>query len=79
MNEQEFERFGEQIKRQGENQGGTMTQLVYNPDTGEFEQVAKGAPLRPASLCRTEFDNLVQLSDGSLLGLFLCQRQTDIV
>jgi hypothetical protein len=43
MNEQEFERFGEQIKRQGENQGGTMTQLVYNPDTGEFEQVAKGA------------------------------------
>ena len=39
----EFERFGEQIKRQGENQGGTMTQLVYNPDTGEFEQVAKGS------------------------------------
>jgi hypothetical protein len=43
MNEQELERFGEQIKRQGENQGGTMTQLVYNPDTGEFEQVAKGS------------------------------------
>ena len=43
MNEQEFERFGEQIKKQGENQGGTMTQLVYNPETGEFEQVAKGS------------------------------------
>ncbi|MBP5513380.1 MAG: hypothetical protein J6Y04_01175 [Bacteroidaceae bacterium] len=42
MNEQELERFGQQIKRQGENQGGTMTQLVYNPVTGEFEQVAKG-------------------------------------
>ena len=43
MNEQELERFGEQIKRQGENQGGTMTQLVYNPGTGEFEQVARGS------------------------------------
>lgn len=42
MNEQELERFGEQIKRQGENQGRTMTQLVYNSDTGEFEQVARG-------------------------------------
>ena len=41
MNEQELEKFGNQIKDQGE--GGTMTQLVYNPNTGEFEQVARGA------------------------------------
>ena len=43
MNEQEFENFGEQIKEQGKNQGNAMTQLVYNPETGDFEQVARGA------------------------------------
>ena len=37
MNEQELERFGEQIKQLG---NGTKD-LVYYPETGEFECVSK--------------------------------------
>ena len=42
MNEQEFKRFGEQIKEQGETNGGTMYDLIFNPVTGDFEQKPKG-------------------------------------
>ena len=43
MNEQEFKQFGEQIKKQGETNGGTMYDLVFNPVTGDFEQIIKGS------------------------------------
>ncbi len=42
MNEQEFERFGQQIKEQGEKQGHTMMDLVFDPVSGDFKQVPKG-------------------------------------
>lgn len=40
MNEVEF---GEEVRRQGRPQetGGSMKDLVYNPVTGEFEQVSR--------------------------------------
>lgn len=36
--------FGEEVRRQGhpETAGRSMKDLVYNPVTGEFEQVARG-------------------------------------
>ena len=42
MNEQELVKFGEQIKEQGENQGHTMMDLVFDPISGDFKQVPKG-------------------------------------
>lgn len=42
MTEKELERFGEQIKEQGENQGNTMMDLVFDPVSGDFKQVPKG-------------------------------------
>lgn len=38
----ELERFGNQIKEQGEGQGSTMMDLVFDPVTGDFKQVPKG-------------------------------------
>jgi hypothetical protein len=43
------------------------------------EKVAKGAALRPATLCGTELDDLVQLSEGIICRFGLSQRKTDIV
>lgn len=34
------EQFGEQVRRQGE--GTAMTELVFNPVTGDFEQRPSG-------------------------------------
>lgn len=34
------ERLGEEVRQQG--QGTAMTELVFNPTTGEFEQKPKG-------------------------------------
>ena len=42
MNSTELERFGNQIKEQGEEQGSTMMDLVFDPVTGDFKQVPKG-------------------------------------
>jgi hypothetical protein len=36
------EQFGEQVRVQGQTNGGSMTELVFNPTTGEFEQRPKG-------------------------------------
>ena len=38
----ELERFGNQIREQGERQGSTMMDLVFDPVTGDFKQVPKG-------------------------------------
>lgn len=38
----ELERFGNQIREQGESQGRTMMDLVFDPLTGDFKQVPKG-------------------------------------
>ena len=35
------EQFGEEIRKQG--QGKAMTELVFNPMTGEFEQKPSGS------------------------------------
>jgi len=42
MNSTELERFGNQIKEQGEEHGSTMMDLVFDPVTGDFKQVPKG-------------------------------------
>lgn len=42
MNATELEKFGEQIKEQGEKQGRTMMDLVFDPISGDFKQVPKG-------------------------------------
>lgn len=34
------EKLGEEVRKQG--QGTAMTDLVFNPETGEFEQRAQG-------------------------------------
>lgn len=41
MNERE--KFGAAIRKQG--QGFSMVDLVYNPTTGNFEQVPQGSPI----------------------------------
>lgn len=42
MNSIELERFGNQIKEQGDKPGRTMMDLVFDPETGDFKQVPKG-------------------------------------
>lgn len=44
MHNTELERFGNQIKEQGESQGHTMMDLVFDPVSGDFKQVPKGTP-----------------------------------
>ena len=40
MNQQDLEKLGEEVRKQGyeEETGGSMQDLVFNPETGEFEQ-----------------------------------------
>lgn len=40
MNQQELSNLGEEVRKQGyeEETGGSMQDLVFNPETGEFEQ-----------------------------------------
>lgn len=40
---QSFEKMGEDVRVQGGQGNGTMSELVFNPITGEFETVAPGS------------------------------------
>ena len=48
MNEQELAKFGEQIKEQGEKQGRTMMDLVFDPISGDFSRVSGGTFTHPS-------------------------------
>lgn len=41
MDQKELNKLGETVREQGY-EGSTMMDLVFNPATGEFEQVPKG-------------------------------------
>lgn len=40
--QQELTKLGETVRKQGY-EGSTMMDLVFNPETGDFEQVPKGS------------------------------------
>lgn len=40
--QQDISKLGETVRKQGY-EGSTMMDLVFNPETGDFEQVPKGA------------------------------------
>ena len=42
MNDQQQQEFGEGIREQGQNQGQSMKDLVFDPITGDFILVDKG-------------------------------------
>ena len=46
--------MGEDIRVQGGQGTGKMTELVFNPDTGEFETRAEGSTPRPGEMNVTE-------------------------
>lgn len=43
MNTQELQALGEGIREQGQNQGHSMKDLVFDPITGDFVLVDKGS------------------------------------
>lgn len=49
MNKQDLSDLGEEVRKQGyeEETGGSMQDLVFNPETGEFEQ-HRHSPTPPA-------------------------------
>ena len=40
-NQQDLEQLGQTVREQGY-EGSTLKELVYNPATGDFEQIPKG-------------------------------------
>ena len=51
---QDLKKMGEDIRVQGGQGTGKMTELVFNPDTGEFETRAEGSTPRPGEMNVTE-------------------------
>lgn len=42
MNYQQQQELGEGVREQGQNQGSSMNDLVFDPITGDFKLVKKG-------------------------------------
>lgn len=51
---QDLEKMGEDIRVQGGQGSGTMTELVFNPLTGEFETKAEGTSVEEGEMNVTE-------------------------
>ena len=56
MNQQELSNLGEEVRKQGyeEKTGGSMQELVFNPQTGEFEQRRRGSAAPASGIVVTE-------------------------
>lgn len=54
--ETKLKELGDVVRRQGrpEATGGTMVDLVFNPVTGEFEQMSQGAAVPSSGMIVTE-------------------------
>ena len=51
---QSFEQMGNDVRTQGGQGTGTMSELVFNPSTGEFETVAQGTITNGEGMIVTE-------------------------
>ena len=54
--ETKLKELGDAVRRQGrpKETGGTMVDLVFNPTTGEFEQMVQGAVVPTSGMIVTE-------------------------
>lgn len=50
MTEFELDKLGESVKSQRQNGGSALTDLVFDPTTGEFKQVPKGTQSGPGDV-----------------------------
>lgn len=50
MTERELNKLGESVRDQGINQESALTDLVFDPSTGEFKQVPKGTKTGPGDV-----------------------------
>ena len=51
---QSLEQMGNDVRTQGGQGTGTMSELVFNPTTGEFETVAQGTSTHGSEMIVTE-------------------------
>ncbi len=51
---QSLEQMGKDVRTQGGQGTGTMSELVFNPSTGEFETVAQGTSTNGDNMIVTE-------------------------
>lgn len=51
---QSFEQMGNDVRTQGGQGTGTMSELVFNPETGEFETRAQGSSTNGNEVIVTE-------------------------
>lgn len=50
QSEEQLKALGDAIREQNQNQGSAMTELVFDPMTGEFKQVPKGTATGPGQV-----------------------------
>ena len=54
LSDKSFEKLGKDVRVQGGQGTGTMSELVFNPATGEFETKAKGEDTEGSEIIVTE-------------------------
>lgn len=65
MSNYELNTLAESVREQGLSQEASMTQLVYDPTSGEFRQIARGSQPVTGEI-------VTEMTDGERLCLFSC-------
>lgn len=52
--EKSLKNLGKEVRTQGGQGTGTMSELVFNPETGEFETIARGEDTEGSEIIVTE-------------------------